>query len=67
MKQSESFHSDGFQNFDNEQQMKHRARLRHAKAVRYIPISETQEWMFSTDLDEAIDRLTSRLEVQSCH
>lgn len=59
--------SNSFQNFDHEQEIKHRARKRIAKSVRYIPVPETQDWLFTTDLDEAIEQLTSRLEVISCH
>lgn len=58
---------DGFQNFDYEQTLKRRARKRQAKSIRSIPVPETQDWMFLTDLDEAIDQLTCQLEVQSCH
>lgn len=58
---------NGFQNFDYEQTLKRYARKRQAKAIRCIPISETQEWFFTTDLDEEIDRLSARLEEVTCH
>lgn len=68
MKQSNGFrNSDNYQSFDNEQHLRRLARKRIAKSVRCIPVPETQDWMFLTDLDEAIDQLTCQLEVQSCH
>lgn len=59
--------SDSFQNFDSEQQLRRIAIRRHSKAVRCIPVPETQEWVFTTDLDEEIDRLSASLEEVTCH
>jgi hypothetical protein len=57
----------GFTDFDQEQLWKHTAKKRQSKGIKHIQLSETQEWMFFTDLDEEIDLLTCKLEAISCH
>jgi len=62
MEQSISFHK-----FDQEQIWKHTARRRQAKGIKQINLPETQEWLFSTDLDYEIDQLLTRMETNQCH
>lgn len=57
----------GFHNFDQEQSWKAIARQRHQKGIKALDIPETQEWLFSTDLDEEIDSLSAKLEVSPCY
>jgi len=58
---------EGFQNFDQEQQMKRRAIQRRRKGIQQLNQPESENWLFSTDLDQEIDWLTNKLEATSCH
>ena len=69
MEQLTGFHNnfDQFNQFDREQSWKRISLRRRSKGIKRIQIPETQEWMFSTDLDEEIDMLTRKLEATPCH
>ncbi len=56
-----------FIEFDREQSWKYIARKRKSKKIKQIKLPETQTWMFSTDLDEEIDNLLTKLESIPCH
>jgi hypothetical protein len=57
----------GFTDFDQEQSWKRLSLRRKQQGIRCIQLAETQEWLFSTDLDEEIDNLLTKLETTPCH
>jgi hypothetical protein len=57
----------GFTDFDQEQSWKRLSLRRRSKGIKHIQLPETQEWVFSTDLDEEIDNLLTKLETTPCH
>ena len=48
----------GFQQFDEEQSWKRLTLKRRARGITKLRRPETQEYLFSTDLDDEIDQLT---------
>jgi len=62
MEQSNSFHD-----FDHERYLRRLAIQRQNKGIQSIERPESEDWLFSTDLDNEIDLLTSKLEVNQCH
>lgn len=48
----------GFQQFDEEQSWKRLTRQRIARGITRLNLPETQDYVFSTDLDDEIDQLT---------